>query len=142
MANTSLSYQEDGAARAAEDTYREDIIAADSVDLSSPLPVNGAANKGLQSTGQRQNIAVSIRFTNPTDSADVYLVTWHPNSSGDLVPLGVQVETGVAPGSLREGATEPYFAPLLFFDAQGAAGFEVRFLNVVGCAKHIRAWSF
>jgi len=131
---TSLVYDEEQTDKATEGAYRTGINAADGVDLSVPI--------SLQASFGRQNLAVSCRFSNPTDQADVHVITYGRRSDGTRYALGVQNVIGLTPGPFREDATLPYHAEVQFFDMTGAALWEVRFQNVVGTIDNVFAWAF
>lgn len=125
--------------------YRAEVTGADdSLDLSAPLPVDTTGpslNKGIQPTRSKQTILVSIVFDDPGDSVDAHLVTWAKKADGSLEALCVQNALTVVPGPFLDGGVEP-MAEAKFFDATGAAAYEVRFRNITGTLKLVRTWAY
>ena len=132
-------YISQGASGAALAAYRSTVNANDGVDLATRL--TGVA---LEPTNRKQNVAVSCRFDNTVDSADITLCLYHPDAAGDPVPISAETILNVAPGVFRQGATAAYFSDTLVFDTHGCALWEVRVsgLSGGGCIGTMLAWTF
>lgn len=140
--NTALVYDAKGAEVAAEGNYGTVPVAASQsgtldAEVNAILPTHG-----------RQNIAVQVAFQGNADSCDVLVVLWQHQSH--LKHEASDPPTRVALGHYKRArqadpdvtrdsdyAAEPVVTP-----SNGARGYEVRILNLVGRVDSIRTWTF
>ena len=130
-----------GARAAAERIYRENITAADPLDLSAgPLAEAPAPNlnRGLQGN-DGQTVVISVVFANPGETADLAIVNWGRPKTGDPVPISVRELTQITGGDLLDGA-QPYASELV--EPCNAPQFEIRVRAITGTIVAMRVWTY
>lgn len=132
----------DGARRAATQVYRRGITGADSVDLSSPLPVSLPAvafNAGLQ-PNPGATLIVSPVFLGNADTVDLVLVNWGRAEDGTQVALSRRTVAQIAATPSVDSDGHFYGEEIIL--PVNAPQYELRVSAVSGEVTKLRAWSY
>lgn len=126
--------------RQSNDSYRIDADGTDDITAIDTETVTMFALTNSEKAGARQNVPVSLRFSDASQSATVYLVYWYKDSDATYVLKDMDSATIAATAAVDSSGY--FMAKTRVFDGFGATHLQVMVSSVTSGTVTVRVGSY